>query len=641
MHAAVARPAILPRPIRMDWLYVRDAAAGIAALLGKTAMHAQRVVDLGGGARFDLLQWGAAVGKHRPGVVCRVATSGETPNVLYFMPKDRSPLDNGAIERETGFCPQYDLLSAAADYASWLSRSRIRERAAMMQEGAEAERIAALAEQVRRDLARIAHPRMPWMEPRVAPDGKPALDVLIIGAGQSGLAIAFGLMRAQVGNILVIDKAEYGREGPWLTYARMRTLRSPKDYTGPDLDVPSLTYQAWHEARFGVDSWNALELIPRELWAEYLLWMREVAIPVRNGWEVMDIAPSAGDLIAVTVERDGSNRETLHARKLVLATGQEGMGGWWMPDFVSALPSHLRAHAADAIDFEALRGRTVAVLGAGASALDNAAVALEHGASEVHLFCRRMTPQLVQPFRWLTFAGFLRHLSDLDDAWRWRFMSTILGLREGFPQETWDRCARHANFQLHTGAPWLGARATGDGVELQTPKGPFHADFPIRGRAWTWTLRGGRNWRDLRATSPPWGDRHSPPPEQRNERLARFPYLGGAFELIEKHPGETPWIGNIHVFAIASTMSFGPSGSSINAMTTAVRKLIDGMLTRGLFKGDVERHWQSLLQHQAVRRRLLRLRSARPRHRKTRQCFLPVSLEPAVERPDRHAEPYH
>ena len=77
----------------------------------------------------------------------------------------------------------------------------------------------------------------------MGPDGRPALDVLIVGAGQSGLAIAFALMRAQVDNILVIDKAEHGREGPWLSYARMRTLRSPKDYTGPDLDVPSLTYR--------------------------------------------------------------------------------------------------------------------------------------------------------------------------------------------------------------------------------------------------------------------------------------------------------------------------------------------------------------------------------------------------------------
>ena len=174
-----------------------------------------------------------------------------------------------------------------------------------IEESASHDAVTALTAQVRRDLARIAHPRMPWLEPRLGPDGKPALDVLIVGAGQSGLAIAFALMRAQVDNILVIDKAEYGREGPWLTYARMRTLRSPKDYTGPDLDVPSLTYQAWHEARFGAESWNALELIPRELWAEYLLWMRETtAIPVRNGLEAIDIAPAADDLIAVTVQRE-------------------------------------------------------------------------------------------------------------------------------------------------------------------------------------------------------------------------------------------------------------------------------------------------------------------------------------------------
>ena len=58
-------------------------------------------------------------------------------------------------------------------------------------------------------------------------------------------------------------------------------------------------------------------------------------------------------------------------------------------------------------------------------------------------------------------------------------------------------------------------------------------------------------------------------------------------------PGKTPWISDIHLFAIASTMSFGASGSSINAMTTAVPKLVNG-LTRGLFRTDVERHWASL-----------------------------------------------
>ena len=463
------------------------------------------------------------------------------------------------------------------------------------EESVQEERLAALTLEARRDLARIAHPSMPWLEPRMGPDGNPALDVLILGAGQSGLAIVFALQRAQVNNVLAIDRAEYGREGPWSSYARMRTLRSPKDYTGPDLDVPSLTYQAWHEARFGVESWSALASIPTELWACYLLWVRETtAVPVRNRCEALEIAPAVDDLIAVRVRNDDGSHETLYARKLVLATGQEGMGRWWMPEFVASLPLRCRAHAADAIDFGALAGKVVAVLGAGASALDNAAVALEHGAAEVHAFCRRPAPQLVQPYRWLTFAGFLRHLSDLDDAWRWRFMSTIQGLREGFPQETWDRCAGHRNFHLHTGAPWLGARSLGERVEVETPQGPFVADFLICGTGVDIDFAHRPELRRFAANIATWADRYTPTPDQRDDRLARFPYLGRDFELLEKVPGTTPWIGNIHVFAIASTMSFGPSGSSINAMTTAVRKLVDG-LTRGLFKADLERHWRSLL----------------------------------------------
>src|SRR4051795_6878427 len=136
--------------------------------------------------------------------------------------------------------------------------------------------LAALAAQVRDDLQKTLHPSASWLMPRAGPDGKPALDVLIVGGGQSGLAIAFGLMRSRVDNILVLDKADEGREGPWLTYARMPTLRSPKEFTGPDLDIPSLTYQSWHEATFGKDHWVALDRIPRGDWVDYLMWFRRV-----------------------------------------------------------------------------------------------------------------------------------------------------------------------------------------------------------------------------------------------------------------------------------------------------------------------------------------------------------------------------
>jgi hypothetical protein len=60
-----------------------------------------------------------------------------------------------------------------------------------------------------------------------------------------------------------------------------------------------------------------------------------------------------------------------------------------------------------------------------------------------------------------------------------------------------------------------------------------------------------------------------------------------------RQQGLTDWMANIHMFNIASSMSFGPSGASINAMTTAVPKLVNG-LTCGLFSADVQRHWDSL-----------------------------------------------
>jgi hypothetical protein len=53
----------------------------------------------------------------------------------------------------------------------------------------------ALEAQIRADLAKTAHPHAAWLAPKPGPDGRPALDVLVVGAGQSGIATAFGLMR--------------------------------------------------------------------------------------------------------------------------------------------------------------------------------------------------------------------------------------------------------------------------------------------------------------------------------------------------------------------------------------------------------------------------------------------------------------
>lgn len=53
------------------------------------------------------------------------------------------------------------------------------------------------------------------------------------------------MVREKITNIIAFDAAAEGLEGPWSTYARMETLRTPKYTTGPDCDIPSLTFQAW------------------------------------------------------------------------------------------------------------------------------------------------------------------------------------------------------------------------------------------------------------------------------------------------------------------------------------------------------------------------------------------------------------
>jgi len=459
-------------------------------------------------------------------------------------------------------------------------------------------RLEQLAARARQDLFMLRHPEVDWVPERQGPDGRRLLDVLIVGGGQGGLAIAAYLIRERVTNIEVIDKAPYGREGVWNGFARMPVIRSPKHYPGPDMGVPNLTYEAWHRAKYGDADWEGLKLVPCERWVEYLLWLRAtLELPVRNEVELSRIEPAEGCL-RVTLQT-AAGPEVRHVRRLVLATGHDGTGRWWLPPEIEALPPRLRAQAADPIDFNALKGKRVAVLGIGASAGDNAICALEAGADAVHMFCRRDTHRRQQVYRWCITAGFLRHYSDLDDAWRWRFMHYILNIRMGMPPETWKRVSAAANFHLHTNAAWKSVRASGDRARIETEQGSLEADFIIAATGHDQDLDRRPELAGLSDGIALWSDRYTPPPELADERLGRYPYLGRHFEFLEKRPGTAPHLGRIHDFTFGPTMSFGPSGCSISTLRLTVPMLAAG-ITRGLFLEDVELQWQSLLSYPSV-----------------------------------------
>ena len=218
-------------------------------------------------------------------------------------------------------------------------------------------------------------------------------------------------------------------------------------------------------------------------------------------------------------------------------------------------------NASEAIDFTKLAGRTVAVLGAGASAFDNAATALEAGARAVHVFWRRDQLQRVQPYKHISYTGFLRHLGDLPDDKRWRIMRHLLTLREAFPAETWARVTRHQNAHLHAGCDWSDATLDDDGaILLHTSTGPFRCDHVIVGTGFevdtaVCPLLGPLSPRIAR-----WCDRYQPPDELRDDRLAQYPYLGQHFQLLPRSGQTDQALSRLKLFTFGATMSFGPSG---------------------------------------------------------------------------------
>src|SRR5947209_13490180 len=215
---------------------------------------------------------------------------------------------------------------------------------------------------------------------------RPGIDhnVAIVGGGQSGCAFAFALRRAGIGRVTVIEMAAGETEaGIWLNAARMNVLRTAKTLPGPELGIPALGFQSWYEARHGRDAYAAIERIPRAAWAEYLAWYRRfLDIPVRYRTRLLRIEPAEGHFRLHLECEAGAKIET--ARKVILANGVAGNGGSYVPPVLSeALPQRLYAHTADPIDFAALRGKEIAVVGGAASAFDAAAVALEMGAGSV------------------------------------------------------------------------------------------------------------------------------------------------------------------------------------------------------------------------------------------------------------------
>ena len=485
-----------------------------------------------------------------------------------------------------------------------------------------------LALHVQAQLACLCYPPANWVA-NAQDSAAASTDVLIVGGGMCGMLAWFALRQAGIHNVRIIDQSPEGQEGPWLNYARMETLRSPKQLAGPAYGMGTLTFQSWFRARFGAQDWEALDKIPRPMWMDYLRWYRQVLqIPIENDVKLAKVAPS-DSYLRLTLEHEraygdrsggmrrgtqgctqkgghesehkdeladdkNSRKETLTARKLIYATGRDGIAKANIPHFVQALPTSRWAHSSHDIDFTALKGKRVAVVGVGASAVDNAAEALEAGASEVRHLVRRKHMPTINKMMGIGSFGFVAGYSDLPDEWRWRFMQYSFATQTPSPRGSTMRVSQHENAYFHFGKNISAIAESNNELLIEFDDGSrLTTDHVILGTGFSTDPLARVELGEAAARILLWQDVYTPPEDENNADLGRFPYLAEDFTFREKTPGDAPWLKHVYCFNYGATASMGKVSGDIPGISEGARWLSKA-LASSLYREDIDMHWQNM-----------------------------------------------
>jgi cation diffusion facilitator CzcD-associated flavoprotein CzcO len=193
--------------------------------------------------------------------------------------------------------------------------------------------------------------------------------VCIIGAGPYGVSIAAHLKSCG------IEFRIFGSPmRRWLSQMPNSMLLKSEGCASSLSDPAGRHSLAEYCSNKGLEYSDYIKPVSREIFSQYAVSFQQ------------DLVPNVEDVIVTLVSssHDGfalrlSSGETLRAGKVIVATGMEHMA--YIPEQLTRLPAQLLSHSAEHHDLSGFKGKEVAVIGGGQSALETAAILHDEGSS--------------------------------------------------------------------------------------------------------------------------------------------------------------------------------------------------------------------------------------------------------------------
>ena len=119
--AVQGEKVILPRPTYIDWVYGRDVAGSVKAILCAQKLN-YSIYPICSGYRWPITDWCELLKCKFKDFDYKLAGEGEEATIRVNQEKDNAPMQTNRLVEDVDYTPVYDLKRAFEDYMQWLEK---------------------------------------------------------------------------------------------------------------------------------------------------------------------------------------------------------------------------------------------------------------------------------------------------------------------------------------------------------------------------------------------------------------------------------------------------------------------------------------------------------------------------------------